>query len=323
MSRLLRGLLLLLLSVAVVFADIGEARAADQVPAPYTGRWVDVNLTTLRATAYTGTKAGYSARVTTGKPGYATPTGTYFIFSRVRIQDMESQPGDAEHYLVKDVQYVQYFRGGGFALHANYWQPPSVFGRANTSHGCVGMVLADAAYFWSFASSGTPVYVHYGKSSGTTPVVKVDSVVGKQNAAARSTLQAGGLKVAVRSRTSMIDDPGTVLAQTPAAGRTVARGATVTLYVAEARAMAPPRPPEGDNAWAPDIIGLPEAEAVARIEQAGLKATYVNYIDEKDVSDQANDSLLAVKKGTVFAALTDDGVLLPRGSEYAIAIRRE
>jgi hypothetical protein len=308
--------------LALLFAAVPPASAADLLPAPFTGRWIDVNLTTLRATAYQGSKAVYTAPVTTGKRGYATPTGTYYIFSRVRVQDMESLPGDREHYLVKDVQYVQYFRAGGFALHANYWQPSSVFGRVNTSHGCVGMPLAHARYFWNFAGIGTPVYVHRGASPAAAPVVRVDSVVGKDQADARSALVADGLKVAVKPKTTMAEAPGTVLSQSPVAGRTAAKGATVTLTVAEMRALAPLREAAGDDAWAPDVVGLTEGEAIARVEQAGLRATYVNYFDEKSVPEPLRQSLVAVRKGAVFAAQKVPGERLSRGSDYLLAVRR-
>ena len=39
--------------------------------------------------------------------------------------------------------------------------PASAFGGYPTSHGCVGMPLAAARFFWNFASVGTPVTVHY------------------------------------------------------------------------------------------------------------------------------------------------------------------
>ena len=83
----------------------------------------------------------YTAGVSTGKPGYATPTGTFYVISRFRVQDMSSANGAAQPYFQPNVEYIQYFLfPGGYALHANYWQPPSVFGRQPTSHGCVGML---------------------------------------------------------------------------------------------------------------------------------------------------------------------------------------
>ncbi|MCL5958796.1 MAG: L,D-transpeptidase family protein [Chloroflexi bacterium] len=125
-----------------------------------TGRWIDVDLSNQTATAFVGDAPQYTAYVTTGKPGHETPTGTYYIFSRVYNETMLSTvPGD-EYYL-ENVYFTQYFAGGGYALHYNYWQPASVFGNTPTSHGCVGMDYGAAAYFWDFADYGTPVVIHY------------------------------------------------------------------------------------------------------------------------------------------------------------------
>ena len=308
--------------VSASFASVGEANAASTSPVPFAGRWIDVNLTTLRATAFQGARAVYSTGVTTGKPGYRTPTGTYYIFSRYWIQDMRSNPGDPHPYFQPNVRYIQYFKAGGFALHANYWEPAWVFGRANTSHGCVGMPTSAAVYFWNFATIGTPVYIHYGPAPKPTPVVKVGSVVGKSLTDARAALQKNGLKVSVKNKTSMLDTPGTVLAQSVASGKTVAKGTTITLTVAQARALAPLQAARGGYAYAPDVVGLSEADAIARIEQAGLKATYINYFDQKSVPTSAKQALLHVRKGAVFGTLAAVGQRLPAGSDYEIAVRR-
>ena len=99
-------------------------------------------------------------------PGWETPTGSFSIINRVALETMDSStiglPNDAPGgYYVDDVAYTQYFTSAGNALHANYWADPSVFGSYGTSHGCVGMSTADAAFFWDFADYGTPVEVHY------------------------------------------------------------------------------------------------------------------------------------------------------------------
>jgi lipoprotein-anchoring transpeptidase ErfK/SrfK len=64
-------------------------------------------------------------------------------------------------YYLPGVLYTQYFDGIGDALHYNYWSPTSAFGGYPTSHGCVGMPLATARFFWNFATYGTPVRIHY------------------------------------------------------------------------------------------------------------------------------------------------------------------
>ena len=128
-------------------------------------RWVDVNVGRQWLTLMEGDTPVYGAGVTTGKAGFPTPSGTFRIFSRVFNETMDSLstgiPRNApEGYYLKDIFFTQYFAGGGYALHSNYWQPASVFGVRPTSHGCVGMRQADAEVVWRFSGIGTKVHVH-------------------------------------------------------------------------------------------------------------------------------------------------------------------
>jgi len=124
-------------------------------------RWIDVDLANQTATAMVGSQPLYSALVTTGKDGWETPRGTFRILSRVPDETMTSAAIGAEEYYVLDhVLYTQYFTDRGHALHLNYWRDDSYFGRVRSSHGCVGMRLADAKFFWDFATFGTRVTVH-------------------------------------------------------------------------------------------------------------------------------------------------------------------
>jgi lipoprotein-anchoring transpeptidase ErfK/SrfK len=141
----------------------GVARPSTIAPG---ARWIDVNLSRQWVTAAEGDSPVRGAPCTSGKAGFATPTGTFQIFSRVYNETMDSSTmgiprGSAEGYFLKDIFFTQYFAGGGYALHTNYWQPASVFGSYPTSHGCVGLRYGDAQFLWSFAGFGTPVYIHY------------------------------------------------------------------------------------------------------------------------------------------------------------------
>ena len=74
-----------------------------------------------------------------------------------------SQAGYDEHQATYDVErvlFTQYFDQQGNALHLNYWRPHSVFGSTATSHGCVGMELHEAQYFWLFGAPGMRVEIH-------------------------------------------------------------------------------------------------------------------------------------------------------------------
>jgi lipoprotein-anchoring transpeptidase ErfK/SrfK len=137
--------------------------APPAIPGPdVTGeRWVDVDIDRQTATAMIGERALYTALVTTGKDGWETPRGTFKILFRVPDETMTSESIGADDYYVLDhVLYTQYFTSQGHALHLNYWRDESYFGRTRSSHGCVGMRMADAEFFWNFATFGTRVTIH-------------------------------------------------------------------------------------------------------------------------------------------------------------------
>lgn len=133
------------------------------------GRWIDVNLIHQTAVAYENATAAHLAIVSTGSPGWETPAGLHQIWGRVADETMNgaslSHLGlDAWHaartsYDLEHVLFTQYFDGSGDALHENYWLPAADFGVPH-SHGCVGLQLADAQWFWSWAAEGVPVLVH-------------------------------------------------------------------------------------------------------------------------------------------------------------------
>lgn len=134
--------------------------------APSSGRWVDVNLTEQIATAYEGRTAVRSVLISSGRPGWETPVGTFPVLRRLEKDTMDGSTlvgqgpnGAGANYKVEDVRYVQYFTNDGAALHENYWRRPATFGMPG-SHGCIGLTPADAAWFWSFATVGTPLVIH-------------------------------------------------------------------------------------------------------------------------------------------------------------------
>ena len=123
-------------------------------------RWILVDIGTQTTSAMIGDTALYTAYVTTGVDGWNTPTGTWNIVYRVENETMTSTSiGAEEHYVLEDVLYTQYFTTVGHALHLNYWRDDSYFGSTRSSHGCVGMRLADAEFFWNFAGYGTRVTI--------------------------------------------------------------------------------------------------------------------------------------------------------------------
>lgn len=127
-------------------------------------QWAAVNLTYQAVVAMRGADPIWVALTTTGRDGWKTPEGIYFINRRVANETMTSaalgitDPND--YYVLTDVLFTQYFTYEGHALHLNYWQPDAVFGRRRTSHGCVGLRYDDAAFFWEFLRIGSRVVIH-------------------------------------------------------------------------------------------------------------------------------------------------------------------
>ncbi len=70
----------------------------------------------------------------------------------------------------------------------------------------------------------------------------------------------------------------------------------------------------------PDLVGLPEAEAQARITEVGLMTGYVNYQGPDDVPE---DKLESVPVGHVLSQTPAPGKILPEGAKVLIAVRKE
>ena len=316
-------------SLITALAPIRSARAEEALAVVPRGRWIDVDLDRHLLTAFEGRTAVRTIPVTAGKTKFETPTGTFHVFWRILEQTMTSEsfgvPRDApEGYHVEHVKYVQYFASGGYALHANYWMPDSVFGAESTSHGCVSMREHHAAFLWEFAGYGTPVVIHRGTPAVAIADVEVPDLRGHAVADARARLTEIGLSVEEETRTLSDVPAGQIVEQEPTGGR-LKRGESIRLTVAEApepRLRAPVRPPEGNNAWVPDLVGLPEAEARARIERAGLTQTYVNYQTEGDVPEGAREFFRSVPPGAVLSSTPAVDEWAFRGSPVALAVRK-
>ena len=116
------------------------------------GRWIDINLSAQRITAYQGNMPLRSTLVSTGLPRTPTPTGRFYIQRKYGSVAM-SGPG----YYLPGVPYSMFFYAG-YAIHGTYWH--SNFGRP-MSHGCINLPTSEAAWFYSFAPIGTLVNIHY------------------------------------------------------------------------------------------------------------------------------------------------------------------
>jgi hypothetical protein len=119
--------------------------------------WIEVNLSEQYLTAWEGDVAVNSTYVSTGRPGFDTPTGTFYISVKMESDDMEGVLG-GEYYNVPAVPWVMYFTDVGHALHGTYWH--SNFGYT-MSHGCVNLPMDFAEWLYYWADYGTRVEIHY------------------------------------------------------------------------------------------------------------------------------------------------------------------
>jgi uncharacterized protein YraI len=114
-------------------------------------RWIDVDLSEQRVTAYERQTPVQSYLVSTGLPGTPTLEGQFRIWVKFRYDDMEG-----DDYFLEDVPFAMYFYQG-YGFHGVWWH--ANFGNP-MSHGCVNQPNEMAEWLFDFAEVGTLVNVH-------------------------------------------------------------------------------------------------------------------------------------------------------------------
>ncbi|MFQ6147264.1 L,D-transpeptidase [Streptomyces seoulensis] len=111
--------------------------------------------------------------ISAGSPEHTTYEGQMVIsekFTQTRMNGASVGFKDSDgkgEYDIKDVPHAMRLTTSGTFIHGNYWGPPSVFGSANTSHGCVGLqdkkgandAGTPAAWFYQHSLIGDVVVV--------------------------------------------------------------------------------------------------------------------------------------------------------------------
>ncbi len=78
--------------------------------------------------------------ITAGAPATPTYNGKMVITEMLDVTRMNSRTvGFGGEYDIPDVPHAIRLTSSGTFLHGNYWAPADTFGRANVSHGCVGL----------------------------------------------------------------------------------------------------------------------------------------------------------------------------------------
>lgn len=107
--------------------------------------------------------------------------------------------------------------------------------------------------------------VRLNLSKGTGRV-KVPDVVGRTAAEAGAILRRAGLGTPRTVSVPSDQAKGTVVAQSPAAGSEVAKGDAIRINVSDGTGAAA----AASEAEVPDVSGMPEADAIAALEEAGF-----------------------------------------------------
>ncbi len=120
--------------------------------APADGKkWIEVDISDQKLTAWQGDVPVFETIVSTGKPGWRTLPGTFAVYRKYEATRMTG-PG----YDTPDVPWTMYY-SGGFAIHGAYWH--NNFGTP-VSHGCVNLRVPEAKALYEWAPMGTEVVVN-------------------------------------------------------------------------------------------------------------------------------------------------------------------
>jgi lipoprotein-anchoring transpeptidase ErfK/SrfK len=117
---------------------------------------IKVNLSTDRAKVYQSGKLVRTIRVTGGKPGWATRSGTKLIMGKEYNKKMTNEMIGAKDKYSLVARYAMRITNSGEFLHSAPWSAAN-HGVRNGSHGCTGMSIGDSGWLYSRTLVGDPV----------------------------------------------------------------------------------------------------------------------------------------------------------------------
>lgn len=124
------------------------------------GQYIEVNLSEQHLYAWQNGVMVFDVAISSGRPGWETPTGVFYVNQMLETQDMTGgNAGSDEYYYTPDVPWIMYFDYNGDAIHGVYWH--NNFGIKASSHGCVGAPIWAAKWLYDWGYIGLPVWIHY------------------------------------------------------------------------------------------------------------------------------------------------------------------
>lgn len=136
----------------VLIAMLGAAACLPG--AAFAGVVAQIDLSSQRMHVYVNGKPTYRWKVSTARPGYRTPTGTYKPYNLVRFHRSTIYNGSPMPHSI--------FFKGGYAIHGSY--ETKHLGRP-ASHGCIRLHPSNAARLYALVQ-------RHGKSNTTIRITR-------------------------------------------------------------------------------------------------------------------------------------------------------
>ncbi|MEM7398621.1 MAG: L,D-transpeptidase [Pseudomonadota bacterium] len=130
------------------------ASAASLPGAAFAGVVAQINLSSQRMHVFVNGKRAYTWKVSTARPGYRTPIGTYKPYNLVKFHRSTIYNGSPMPHSI--------FFKGGYAIHGSY--ETKHLGRP-ASHGCVRLHPSNAARLYGLVQ-------RHGKSNTTIRITR-------------------------------------------------------------------------------------------------------------------------------------------------------
>lgn len=136
---------------AVVPSETVEAKIAD-------GKYIDINLAKQNLSMFENGEILGTYKVSTGKRGMATPTGTFKVMSKT------GRAYSKKYNLF--MPFWMQFTGAGHGIHelpewkSGYKEGANHLGTP-VSHGCVRLGVGPAKTVYNWSDTGTPIVIHY------------------------------------------------------------------------------------------------------------------------------------------------------------------
>jgi hypothetical protein len=119
-------------------------------------KWIEVDLTSQTLMAWDDTVQVSTSPISSGKPGFRTPTGVFTITTKYPARRTVARVS-VERWDIPGVPWVMVFREGGFYIHGVYWH--NDFG-SPVSHGCVTLPVPYAEWLFDWTPSDTRLWIH-------------------------------------------------------------------------------------------------------------------------------------------------------------------